>query len=322
MRGILVFLVLGISACNKSLKFHLEDESQSFGQSVSYNNKVDLVWVVDNSSSMQQHQERLSNQVDLVMDSLDNAKMDYHVGVISTSMGGANPNGGKLLGEPNYIARKTAKGRKLLKDRFIIGQDGSDLERSFDSLLEALSPRALQWDHPEFLRDDALLVVVFLTDEDDHSVTIDAKGMEDYLDTLKRPFADGSRSWIANFIGVNSLTGDCRRQNPRAEPGLRYLELVGASNGVTESVCTADLRSALTNIKKRIENIMTDFHLDRKPVIESIRVFVDGVALSMDKDNGWTYEESGNLIRFHGVAVPSAESKIQIDFKPRETKGV
>jgi len=43
--------------------FDVDQTTQTFVQKILYNNKVDIIFIVDNSSSMQQHQNSLSQQI-------------------------------------------------------------------------------------------------------------------------------------------------------------------------------------------------------------------------------------------------------------------
>ena len=82
------FIIAGLlllSACNKQ-QFVVPEESKSFEQAVTYNNKVDIVLMVDNSSSMDIYQNKLANQVPEMLSALDQVGMDYQIVVVTTDM--------------------------------------------------------------------------------------------------------------------------------------------------------------------------------------------------------------------------------------------
>ncbi|MEN0058013.1 MAG: hypothetical protein AAGB31_04210, partial [Bdellovibrio sp.] len=139
-----------------------------------------------------------------------------------------------------------------------------------------------------------------------------------FLDSIKAPWVDGSRSWLFNFIGVLPTSVNCKTFNNYAEPGLTFIDIVNAVGGVAESICTTDLSVALSNIRARVYQVLTDFKLSSTPVISSIVVQINGVSIPRSSVDGWDYIASGNLIRFYGSAVPAADASIKVDFKPKE----
>ncbi len=303
----------------QGMSFDLPQTSDQFEQTISYNNKVDILWIVDNSTSMLKHQQNLSAQIPELVSKLNSLKMDYQMAVISSSMGGSLPDGGKFLGSPKYLTAKTSNLASTLADRMVVGEAGSNNERGLESMEVVLSAPYSSGEGKGFLRDDALLVVIALSDEEDKSrpVSTAVQYYSEFLDSIKAPWVDGSRSWVFNFIGVLSLSSQCRTFNDYAEPGEIFKGLVAVSGGIQETICNNSLASALGNIRARMYEILTDFKLSNIPAIETIVVKINGQVVPRSQVNGWDYIESLNLIRFYGSAVPSADSSISVDFKPR-----
>lgn len=96
------------------------------------------------------------------------------------------------------------------------------------------------------------------------------------------------------------------------------MEVVNYSGGISGSLCGTDLYRSVSTIKARIIQILTDYKLDRKPRVDTIRVYVAGIEVPKNDVNGWSYIASSNLIRFNGTAVPGAEQGIRVDFLPEE----
>ncbi|KYG62062.1 hypothetical protein AZI85_07630 [Bdellovibrio bacteriovorus] len=317
-------LLVGVSAmmlmaCAQDVKFDLPADSDNFDQNVTYNNKVDILWIVDNSSSMLKHQQSLSSQVPDLVTKLNSLKMDYHMAVVTTSVGGTNPDGGKFIGSPKFVTKSTPDLVNSLKSRMIVGEAGSSNERGLQSMEIALSPSYLANEGRGFFREDALLVVIALSNENDKSpVSNPVAYYTNVLDSLKRPWVDGSRSWVFNFIGVLPTSINCSTFNDYSESGLTFIDIAKASGGVTESICSSSLTTAVTNIRSRIYQILTDFKLSKKPLIETITVKINGVSIPRSNVNGWDYIESINAVRFYGSAVPAADASIKVDFKPKE----
>ena len=67
----ILFLSLGLVACSNGTNFGIGAEEAAFDSTIKYNNKVDIVWLVDDSSSMQQHQVKLANEVNAMIAKLN-----------------------------------------------------------------------------------------------------------------------------------------------------------------------------------------------------------------------------------------------------------
>jgi len=160
---------------------------------------VDVLFVIDNSLSMQDEQIELADGIEVrLFAPLLGSGLDLHIGVISTDVGtGDNMVGGcsnetnrngdnGVLWQPeectaadnNFLIDSPSTGDRNyegdLGDAFacagLIGTDGCGFEQPLESMRRALS------DNPAnagFLRDDAALVVVIVTDEDDCSANPD-----------------------------------------------------------------------------------------------------------------------------------------------------
>ncbi|PRP93218.1 hypothetical protein ENSA5_43950 [Enhygromyxa salina] len=147
---------------------------------------VDLLFVIDNSNSMVAEQANLIASFDGfisgIQANLDEAN-DYHVGVVTTDAYGLNQDGCRELGALVTHSAAGACG-PWTAGRFIsladelgpaftcaanVGVDGDTDERQIDAALRAIGPElgAPGGCNEGFIRDDALLVLVVITDEDD-----------------------------------------------------------------------------------------------------------------------------------------------------------
>jgi hypothetical protein len=311
------------SCSNKATSFSLPSTQDSFGQVITRNNKVDILFVIDNSASMMQYQQRLAARVPDMINQLNSLKMDYHVAVTSTTMTNdpsRYPMTRQIIGSPKFL---TSANINLLPNRLIVGESGSDVERALDALKYVTGSYAAT-NAAGFLRSDALFAVIFLGDEDDQSSEFGAANSNDfvnYMNRFKPPFPEGGRAWIANFIG--SLTNQsCDNLGGSVSIGYNYLRLVDASSGVKSTICAGDLTTAISNIQSRVIGQLTAFKLKSAPNKSTLKVFISGRAISEDAANGWTLETEVNgsvtnyFIKFHGVSVPGADEVVSVDFTP------
>ena len=310
----LLILLFFVSACGEK-EFALDVQEKSFKGYVETNNKVDILWVLDNSSSMQQHQNLLSQQVDYFMRGIIDGGYNYHMGVIHTDLSpGRSP--GQLLGSPNILKSSTSNVRNLLQQRFRVGEDGSSMEQGLEAMKRALSPSSLQGMNSGFIRSDASLVVIFLSDENDHSPS-QVSEYTNFLSQLKPDFSGGHQGWSAHFIGVLEDSLACSTMNDYSAVGQRYMDLVQASGGVNESICGADFSSALSKIRSRVVSVLTDFPLDHRPDLSTISVWLEGQKVPENAQNGWVYVEEGNYVSFRGSYIPTNGARIKVDYTPR-----
>jgi hypothetical protein len=163
---------------------------------------VDILFVVDNSNSMAQEQSALAQAFPQFIDMLATMSAgmpDTHIGVISTDLGAGNyqipscevagGDGGKLENNPrkagctppkdpyvSYLGGVTnvpGSGSALdrVKSGFSciaeIGTGGCGFENTIEASRRAVDPKLNV--NPGFVRQDAMLVVIYLTDEDDCS---------------------------------------------------------------------------------------------------------------------------------------------------------
>lgn len=314
--GAMVGLMALTSACNQQ-QFGVQSVNQQFDQQVTYAKDVDVLWVIDTSRSMDEHQDLLAQQMDIFVDALKGTELNFQIAATTMDMGSGGEKGKFVAqdGTPAILRGDNPQLKSLLEGRIRLGQAGSLVERGREAMKAALSsPNITTGPNQGFLRPNALLVVIFLTNEEDESAETDYAG---FLDQIRPPLASGERSWIAHFMGVTPDDPSCKTSKfDYSSVGYKYIDLVNQSSGAVESICDANFARALTNVKARVLEIATEFKLDRKPIISSIRVVVNGQAVPESADNGWTYFEANNSIRFHGTAVPKPGSGIKIDFDP------
>lgn len=317
----LLFLGL-LAGCSKK-EFDLPPTANNFIQGDLTNSKVDIILMVDNSSSMSQHQSKLASQVGSMVTALNALGLDWHIGTTTSDMSGTG-SGGVLSGagtvaDPTYITATTANGVQLLTNKVMAGQNGSDLEQGLDSVQSAinniLDPSPSNPDKG-FWRDDAVLAIIFLTDENDWS-RVSPVDFQKFMDQVKRPFASGKKAWVANFLGLVQIDPSCTAGGYPA-PGIKYMQVADYTGGVKDSICTTSLDKAVQNVKYRILEFLKDFYLPRLPVESSIVVSKNGIVVAKSNDNGWEYIANGNFIRFHGSAIPQSSERINVDYKPAE----
>lgn len=305
------------AGCNNS-GFQLPDASEQMPQNIFFNNKVDVLMMIDNSSSMLPRQQKLAAQIPSMISSLNAQGMDYRIAIVTSDVrtGG---NGGKFIGSPAVLSNGTANLVSVLQNRVLQGEvPGADLESGLKSIQLALQGD-VNGGSPVFVRDDAMLAILVLSDEDDFS-SGSSSSYSNFIETVKKPFPSGNRSWIMNYIGVLPSDELCKTAGQYADPGARYLDLVDISGGVTASICNSSLGNAVTNVRTRINQFLSDYYFERQPKPETISVTRNGVSVPNSTTDGWSLQldpkSNKYFIRFSGSYLPVPTDKIIVNYSP------
>jgi hypothetical protein len=182
----------------------------------------------------------------------------------------------------------------------MVGLAGGELEQGLRAARQALSSPLIEVENAGFLRPEASLGIVYVSDEDDQSPGPVAD-YGDFLSAIRAP----------PFLRVNAIVGDVPGGCPTAGPGARYRSLVELIGGASASICAGDWDQTLIALAAGGFGFRTRFPLSGAPVESTIEVRVDGALLSPEF---WEYREAA--IVFLPAAVPEAGSTISVTYTP------
>ncbi|MEC9284155.1 MAG: hypothetical protein VX642_15675 [Bdellovibrionota bacterium] len=309
---------LSLVACEDIPTVSILSETEDFVQAASeVNNKIDILWVVDNSGSMHDSQTALANNFEAFINDLQNKNYDFQIAVIATdAYRGGDYAKFKAEGGQAILTNNTTNLEIKFIENVMVGTRGSANERGLQSLETALDLEANKaFDFP---RSDAFFSVIFVSDEQDSSIEIGGSsfpGSNHYLgilDTLRLGSTlAGQKTYSLNAIVLRQEDVGCTS----GTVGQRYIDIVNDADGIVASICS-DFSTSLTDITSSIVQLSTQFYLNREPVIESINVVVNGEIVPQDTENGWEYVVESNSIVFHGSAIPAQGASILVDFDP------
>lgn len=324
--------VLALVACEDDPSLSLLSDQDVFRQSAStVNNKIDLLWVVDNSGSMAPLQQNVANNFNAFISDFVTKGYDFRIAVITTDAWRTKYysnetfrtqfrcTSGSCLITPQTNPLIDSFMQNVLVGAMPPGIEGD--ERGLESLEQGLlHPINTQYAFP---RSDAYLAVIFVSDEEDHSrfngSPIPVQNFVNILDQVTGT-SGSTRRYSASSIVVadNNCLNNQRNVigNPDATIGSRYVEMANLTGGVVGDVCSTNFASTLDVIQQNIASLSTQFYLSRKPIIETLSVKVNGILIPQDAVNGWTYDPNANSIIFHGTAIPAQGASIKVDFDP------
>ncbi|GMV43488.1 MAG: hypothetical protein AMXMBFR64_52040 [Myxococcales bacterium] len=295
--------------------------------------QVDVLFVVDNSGSMGDEQKNLSDNFGSFIQEAKTWNTDFHLGVITTDAQGKD-HAGKLQGNPRIITPATAD---TFKQTVKVGTNGNGTEQGLEAAHLALSlPLAYTsnkscgadadctapstcvqglcggW-NGGFLRSDATLEVVFVSDEEDQSPA----PLTFYIDFLKsiKGFANESLMHAHAIVGPEpkGCGGDPNDANAGADAGKRYIEVANQTGGKVGSICDKSFSAVLSGIGSVAFGLKQQFFLTAKADPPTVKVWVSGVACN----SGWKFDPPSNSVIFdlNGACMPQEGEEVKIYYK-------
>ncbi|MDB4946476.1 MAG: putative lipoprotein [Labilithrix sp.] len=241
--------------------------------------KMDIIFAVDNSGSMSEEQSNLAANfpkfVQVINDykTKSGAALDYRIAVLSSDVGenkgrynakrAPDAPGGCSAGPARpWLERADGDVSKFFSCRAQFGTDGDNIERPLENVFLSVTTAATSNANAgtPFVRDDALLAFVLITDEDEGSAGGDGnlpRPMADYLtgfDTVKGERGRWAASTIAGPSSCNSAFGS-------AAEAKRLKQFMGdvGTNAVFSSICTGDLTMGLSDALATFDKACKNF---------------------------------------------------------------
>lgn len=275
---------------------------------------VDVLFVIDNSCSMEEEQRALRQSFPEFMTYFLGSGLDYHVGVVSTDMDRSNRDAGVLIGDSSggssYIDPSYSEDDAVasFSDRATLGTMGSGTEKGKDAAWSALVTN-VDGANAGFYRDDADLSVIIISDERDQSTDVSVNEFSNWLLGLK---PDGS-VYFSSIVGPSP--NGCSSGNGSAEAGVGYIEVTDRVGGIEWSICESDWSELLTELGLLAAGLKHEFFLSLVPVEATIEVSVttpegDEVPFTSAE---WTYSGVRNSVSFLAY-LPAALSVVHIRY--------
>ncbi len=278
-----------------------EIATQKFNLTSSVSKRVDIVWVIDNSSSMDLEAQIVRDNFSSFFQHLD-GKTSLKLGLISTNVGktGVNlpktgPNFAHVIDRVEswdlmYMAllATCAKETNNFKNDILCGQEDRSLQGAFVSYN---SPDPIvNGSLTNFFRPDAHRVYVFVTDDN-------AKGVKasNFLNLLRIANLKFTPTVFA-FAALPS-SAQCYTRI-----GTEYIDLARQTGGKAFDLCSKDWSQHYNDLTSTVETIAnTEFLLRRRPS-EILEVRIDNVPAAAG-----AYSLLGQKIRLNqGLVSPSS----------------
>jgi len=285
--------------------------------------QVDILWVIDNSRSMLAEQDTISTGFAEFATSLEESGTQFHLGVITTDFDYGNPARGGLLGDPRVLSSDMENYASVFANRVRVGVDGAGMEKGLEAASHALSAPMLSGYNMGFLRPDANLLLVFVSDEDDCSDAGALLGQDNkacYLERDKltpvtefattfrelKPFPEMVK--VAALVAPEDTSG-CGAEN-EAIYGKRYIETARYLSGLVVDICDPEWGNIMNELGIKAAGIDTVFPLSHGAQEGTLEVEIDGELVPEDPVEGFSYDPEAYAITFHGSWVPERGAHI------------
>ena len=258
---------------------------------------LDVLWVIDNSGSMNQFQTSLSQNISSFMTAFAQTGADYHMAVITTDRWMISP----------ILTPQTPNVEQELGNLVIQGTYGSGMEKGIEMSYKALGSATSAGPGSAFWRDPATLVVIYVSDEPDWS----NPGWSSYIN-----FFDGLKP-LGQFVPygvISDVPAGCQYTTfnghvRNLQPGTGYWDLIDHYGGSWYSICATDWGVQLQDLAGEVTGRRM-FALDeRDPIEDTIEVLVNGQVTAY-----WEYDTASNSVIFHDDHIPDEGQTITINY--------
>lgn len=280
--------------------------TDSFVQGSQTGGIADILFIVDNSGSMADKQVILGNSFGTFINWLVGANVDYRIAVTTTDM--VDPaQSGRFTGATKIITPQTPDAINTFKTNAQVGATGSGDEKGLAAAYAALTPPLVNAENAGFLRPEARLFVVYVTDEEDSS----PMSVQTYVDGFTAiKGGDPSRVYHAAIAGPVPL--GCFTFATSAVAGARYKQAVDATTGLFGSICETNFGVTLQNLAFEVSAASGEFFLTAVPQPTTLVITVNG---QPQQAAWWGYNAASNSIVFYPPNVPAAGAIVNIAYE-------
>lgn len=270
---------------------------------------IDILWVIDNSGSMQTIQNNVIANSKIFMEQFVRQKyIKWKMGLISTDKRDRPRLGFDSVFDDSLIDHSDPTSFDTVVNQFQtavsgLGTNGDASEYTFYNILRLIQ----EYDsRVPFIRNNSHLAVIMVTDEVEQSEDFGAQYQAlTFLNSL-RAFVNPSRK--TRFYGAfdfKDLT-DCNSSWGDEYQNSAFEQIIDETGGFHISACVPDFGSKLVEVGKDIASLAgkPSLVLKDQPKVETIKLYYNGKLLPPGKpENGgyWFYDNVVNTINFYSL---------------------
>ena len=276
---------------------------------------VDVLFVVDNSCSMDVEQAALAANFPFFLSWFLDSGLDYHIGVVSTDMKDPTQ-AGRLQSAAGvrFVDQDTPSPDAVFAEMVSLGVSGDFEEKGRAAAYTAIEILG-QTENQGFVREDSGLHLTVVSDEDDASGDSPITRAEfiDYLQGLRF----GSKVSFSSIVGPTTGCPDI------GEPGSDYLAVTNQVGGVFWPICQPEWTVVLDELGFLAVGLQREFFLSQLPVPGTIDVTVEtsGAVLGYLEGTDWVYDRGRNSVVFLDL-VPEPLAVVTLEYEVLAARAV
>lgn len=269
--------------------------------------QVDVLWVIDDTSSMADEQDALAGAFGAFAAALGELGLAWQIGVVTTDVSGAEA--GRLRGDPWILTPDLADPVAEIQAAAAVGTEGAPPEAGLGAAFLALTEPLRSTDNRAFRREGAALHVVVVSDADDDSAGLLGEDPAGAFTTFLEEEAERSGADARLSAVVGDVPAGCSWEGGAALPGASYAAVAEATGGALASICAQDLSAVAEALGERSASWPSRFALQAEPDPASVRVWVDDERLS----EGFGVETDPPALSFEIAPEPGAEIRVRYE---------
>ena len=295
-RGVCVSVGTGVTVVETEVVVEVPGEGgdvwiDSFTQPHTMNG-IDIVWLIDKSGSMSQHAQSVVDGIEQMMLALPPTGWRLGITTMAWSDSGSTQQFPLIPGDTVQDAWDAYNNT---------GNGGT--EAGFDALYAYLLENQY---NQTWLREDAGLLVVFVSDEDEQSFrdfTSNPAGLQDFINWYgsQRPSV-----FLASIVNIHETVNDCNWGVPALYVGDRYIDATNAYSGVIVDICAEDWAPGVQEAASQVVP-HEEWELTHVPLEDTVIVFVDTIEFT-----DWIYNPLSNSVEFN--IIPPEGSLVEIGY--------
>ncbi len=260
---------------------------------------ADLLFVVDNSCSMYDKQNSLATNFSSFIAYANQLKVPYQIGVTTTDDGPFGDQGQlrRSTSNPMLLTPTTPNVATRFSEKVNVGTNGSGLEQPLSAALKAVTAPLITGANRGFLRPDASLSIIIVSDAPDQSSAPASYYLNRFMSLVPR-----NKAWLFTFSTIGPFTSPLP-VGCTIDTGIdvgRYEPIITASSGIQADICTQDWARDLEAIGRNALGPRSTLFLTAAPdLAEPVTVTVNGRAV-----RDFTVDPVTNAVTINTTSTP------------------
>lgn len=227
-----------------------------------------------------------------------------------------------------FLTAQTEGPAEIFSEMVAQGTTGSGIEQGLEAARLALSEPLASTDNLGFVRPEASLSILVVSDEEDSSPLPVHEYLRAYAAVKgDAAFRDHRLMNVSAVVGNRAPEFDgepaCSSDSGVADWGRRYVAAVDATSGLHDSICAPDFSPIVQDLGLTLSGLQAEFELSRVPVLDTLKVSLyadasdESLLRELVRDVDYTYVEESNALRFEGDQVPDSQQYVLVEYTIR-----